>query len=68
MDDLVSLLNADTFVSHKYQQGLNVEIVGASSMFTGQEEIFAFARAVSRLTEMSSRQYAELSTKTYDQQ
>lgn len=52
----------------KYQQGLNVEIVGASSMFTGQEEIFAFARAVSRLTEMSSRQYAELSTKTYDQQ
>ena len=68
MDDLVSILNVDIFVSHKYQQGLNVEIVGASSMFTGQEEIFAFARAVSRLTEMSSRQYAELSTKTYDQQ
>lgn len=31
-------------------------------MFTGQEEVFAFARAVSRLSEMSSRQYAELST------
>lgn len=68
MDDLVSLLNNNTFVSYKYQQGLNVEIVGASSMFTGQEEIFAFARAVSRLTEMSSRQYAELSTKSCDQQ
>ncbi|TIB38066.1 hypothetical protein E3P86_01865 [Wallemia ichthyophaga] len=42
--------------------GLNADTVGASSMFTGQEEVFAFARAVSRLSEMSSRQYAELSS------
>ncbi|TIA91405.1 hypothetical protein E3P99_01064 [Wallemia hederae] len=41
--------------------GLDANTVGASSMFTGQEEVFAFARAVSRLSEMSSRQYAELS-------
>ena len=29
--------------------GLSAESVGASSMFTGEEEIFAFARAVVRL-------------------
>lgn len=38
--------------------GLSAETVGASSIFTGEEEIFAFARAVSRLTEMGSVQWA----------
>ncbi|KAF8306456.1 AFG1-like ATPase [Clavulina sp. PMI_390] len=39
--------------------GLSKEIVGASSIFTGEEEIFAFARACSRLVEMGSKQWAE---------
>ncbi|KAG9317344.1 AFG1-like ATPase [Chiua virens] len=39
--------------------GLPPEVVGASSMFTGEEEIFAFARACSRLVEMGSREWAE---------
>ena len=40
-------------------QGLPPEVVGASSMFTGEEEIFAFARACSRLVQMGSREWAE---------
>lgn len=39
--------------------GLSSDIVGASSMFTGQEEVFAFARCCSRLVEMGSKQWAE---------
>ncbi|CAD6564577.1 MAG: hypothetical protein CYPHOPRED_004089 [Cyphobasidiales sp. Tagirdzhanova-0007] len=39
--------------------GLNARTVGASSIFTGDEEIFAFARAVSRLSEMGTRAWAE---------
>lgn len=39
--------------------GLPPEVVGASSMFTGEEEIFAFARACSRLVQMGSKEWAE---------
>jgi len=39
--------------------GLSSDVVGSSSMFTGQEEIFAFARCCSRLVEMGSKQWAE---------
>ncbi|GAA6005196.1 hypothetical protein JCM10207_002895 [Rhodosporidiobolus poonsookiae] len=42
--------------------GLTADIVGASSIFTGDEEVFAFARAVSRITEMGSVQWARSST------
>ncbi|BGO88748.1 hypothetical protein NBRC10512_005197 [Rhodotorula toruloides] len=38
--------------------GLSADVVGASSIFTGDEEVFAFARAVSRITEMGSVQWA----------
>ena len=40
-------------------QGLPVHIVGTSSIFTGEEEIFAFARACSRLVQMGSKEWAE---------
>jgi hypothetical protein len=40
-------------------QGLSHEAVSASSIFSGDEEIFAFARAVSRLHEMGSKRWAE---------
>lgn len=30
-----------------------------SSMFTGEEEVFAFARACSRLVQMGTREWAE---------
>ncbi|GAA5931256.1 hypothetical protein JCM10213_000256 [Rhodosporidiobolus nylandii] len=42
--------------------GLSADIVGASSIFTGDEEVFAFARAVSRITEMGSVQWARGAT------
>ncbi|EIM87914.1 AFG1-like ATPase [Stereum hirsutum FP-91666 SS1] len=41
--------------------GLSPETVGSSSMFSGEEEIFAFARCCSRLVEMGSREWAESS-------
>jgi len=34
--------------------GLDSKAIGASSLFSGEEETFAWARAVSRLNEMSS--------------
>ncbi|KAK4051211.1 ATPase [Microbotryomycetes sp. JL201] len=37
--------------------GLSAEVVGSSSIFTGDEEVFAFARALSRLNEMSGVQW-----------
>ncbi|GAA6048025.1 hypothetical protein JCM3770_000154 [Rhodotorula araucariae] len=40
--------------------GLSADVVGASSIFTGDEEVFAFARAVSRITEMGSVQWARM--------
>lgn len=39
--------------------GLNVESIGKSAMFTGEEEIFAFARACSRLVQMGTKEWAE---------
>ncbi|GAA5984237.1 hypothetical protein JCM11641_005890 [Rhodosporidiobolus odoratus] len=42
--------------------GLTADVVGASSIFTGDEEVFAFARAVSRITEMGSVQWARGAT------
>ena len=42
-------------------QGLSDSSVGTSSMFTGEEEIFAFARCCSRLVQMGSKEWAETS-------
>ncbi|KAF9448227.1 AFG1 family mitochondrial ATPase [Macrolepiota fuliginosa MF-IS2] len=39
--------------------GLSTDVVGSSSMFTGEEEVFAFARACSRLVQMGSKEWAE---------
>ncbi|KAF9481862.1 AFG1-like ATPase [Pholiota conissans] len=39
--------------------GLSKDVVGSSSMFTGEEEVFAFARACSRLVQMGSKEWAE---------
>ncbi len=41
-------------------QGLT-ENIGASSIFSGEEEVFAFARACSRLVQMGSKDWAETS-------
>ena len=38
-----------------------MEQIGGLPMATGEEEVFAFARVLSLLSEMSSKQYAELS-------
>ncbi|EMC93714.1 hypothetical protein BAUCODRAFT_75464 [Baudoinia panamericana UAMH 10762] len=39
--------------------GMNMETLKSSSIFTGDEEAFAFARALSRLSEMSSQEWVE---------
>ncbi len=39
--------------------GMNMTMMKTSSMFTGDEEAFAFARALSRLTEMGSQEWVE---------
>ncbi|ORY92671.1 AFG1-like ATPase-domain-containing protein [Leucosporidium creatinivorum] len=46
--------------------GLSADIVGASSIFTGDEEVFAFARALSRLNEMSGVQWSHSSKMVKD--
>ncbi|KAL0580056.1 ATPase [Marasmius crinis-equi] len=40
--------------------GVSEQIVGQSSIFTGEEEVFAFARACSRLVQMGSKEWAEM--------
>ncbi|KAB5596310.1 hypothetical protein CTheo_295 [Ceratobasidium theobromae] len=39
--------------------GLNSETIGRSAIFTGEEEVFAFARACSRLVQMGTKEWAE---------
>lgn len=39
--------------------GLNMETLKQSSIFSGEEEAFAFARALSRLVEMGSKEWVE---------
>ena len=39
--------------------GLDMKALKSSSIFTGDEERFAFARALSRLTEMGSLEWVE---------
>ncbi|KAI9799368.1 MAG: hypothetical protein M1833_004068 [Piccolia ochrophora] len=39
--------------------GMNMKMMKSSSMFTGDEERFAFARALSRLSEMGSQEWVE---------
>lgn len=39
--------------------GLSVEALKSTSIFSGDEERFAFARALSRLAEMGSKEWVE---------
>jgi protein AFG1 len=39
--------------------GMNMDSLKSSSIFTGDEEAFAFARALSRLHEMGSQEWVE---------
>lgn len=41
--------------------GIDAESVGSSSLFSGDEELFAFARCVSRLSQMGTKEWSELS-------
>jgi len=43
--------------------GLSADQVGASSIFSSDEEVFAFARAVSRLSEMGTANWASRHSK-----
>jgi predicted ATPase len=66
MDDLVSSL-LPFYYPNRYEfmfKGLSDRVVGSSSMFTGEEEVFAFARACSRLVQMGSKEWAETAGQT----
>ena len=39
--------------------GLNMKMLKSSSVFSGEEEAFAFSRALSRLAEMGSLEWVE---------
>ena len=39
--------------------GMNMKALKSSSIFSGEEERFAFARALSRLAEMGSQEWVE---------
>ncbi|KDN45597.1 hypothetical protein K437DRAFT_235752 [Tilletiaria anomala UBC 951] len=39
--------------------GLTMDDIGGNPIFTGEEELFAFARVISRLSEMNTVQYAQ---------
>jgi len=52
MDDMVCLLLQR--VAKADNQGLDANAVGSSSLFSSDEELFAFARCVSRLNQMGS--------------
>ncbi|ORY21376.1 AFG1-like ATPase-domain-containing protein [Naematelia encephala] len=41
--------------------GLSADEVGSSSLFSGDEELFAFARCVSRLSQMGTKEWSEQS-------
>ncbi|KAK4687105.1 peroxisome-assembly ATPase, partial [Tremellales sp. Uapishka_1] len=41
--------------------GLHADEVGSSSLFSGEEELFAFARCVSRLSQMGTKEWSESS-------
>ncbi|TFY73602.1 hypothetical protein EWM64_g10410 [Hericium alpestre] len=50
---------SDSMRSMMDDLGLPADVVGSSSVFSGEEELFAFARCCSRLVEMGSTQWAE---------
>ncbi|KAF9440107.1 hypothetical protein P691DRAFT_688674, partial [Macrolepiota fuliginosa MF-IS2] len=56
-DDLVSPLIHLPFkhVTYIVYVGSSTDIVRSSSMFTGEEEVFAFARVCSKLVQMGSK-------------
>ncbi|KAG6861556.1 hypothetical protein C0995_014852 [Termitomyces sp. Mi166 len=58
-DDASSKPISDHMRSVMDDLGLSDQVVGSSSMFTGEEEVFAFARACSRLVQMGSKEWAE---------
>lgn len=46
--------------------GLNQQVIGTTSMFSGEEELFAFARACSRLVQMGTKEWAETTSEAHE--
>ena len=56
---LLILLGPDNLICLRVQS-LPAEVIGAASMFNGEEELFAFARCCSRLVQMGSVEWMDL--------
>lgn len=59
MDDLVCRSSFRLYLPFTLRQGLPGDMVISSSIFSGDEELFAFARCCSRLVQMGSKEWAE---------
>ncbi|GMK55647.1 hypothetical protein CspeluHIS016_0207030 [Cutaneotrichosporon spelunceum] len=58
-DENASSMDDDTIMKTMSDLGINTEVVGSSSLFSSDEELFAFARCVSRLTQMATKEWAD---------
>lgn len=52
-------MDDDTIKQTMTDLGINTDVVGSSSLFSSDEELFAFARCVSRLTQMATKEWAD---------
>jgi len=46
--------------------GISEQAIGTTSIFTGEEELFAFARACSRLVQMGTKEWAEMTSDMHE--
>ncbi|BEI84898.1 hypothetical protein CcaverHIS002_0502990 [Cutaneotrichosporon cavernicola] len=58
-DENGSAMDDDVIKQTMTDLGISSEVVGSSSLFSSDEELFAFARCVSRLTQMATKEWAD---------
>ncbi|WVO14581.1 hypothetical protein L204_102216 [Cryptococcus depauperatus] len=54
-----SAIDDQHMISVMNELGIDASAVGSSSLFSGDEELFAFARCVSRLSQMSTKEWSD---------
>ncbi|TXT09197.1 hypothetical protein VHUM_02671 [Vanrija humicola] len=64
-DEGGSTVDAEQMKHVMEELGINPDIMTSSSLFSSDEELFAFARCVSRLTQMSTKEWADESARAH---